>query len=86
MFSGRTVAARNANNNRKENRMNITHDQLIGASMILVPLVLAGMTPGGELLAPLAVVQFGGILGATLLNLVVMPAAAKLVIRSGREA
>ena len=52
----------------------------------LVPLVLAGMTPGGELLAPLAVVQFGGILGATVLNLVVMPAAAKLVIRSGREA
>ena len=52
----------------------------------LVPIVLAGMTPGGELLAPLAVVQFGGILGATVLNLVVMPAAAKLVIRSGREA
>ena len=50
----------------------------------LVPLVLAGMTPGGELLAPLAVVQFGGILGATVLNLVVMPAAAMLVIRNGR--
>ena len=51
----------------------------------LVPLVLAGLTPGGELLAPLAIVQFGGILGATVLNLVMMPAAAKLVIRSGKE-
>ena len=45
----------------------------------LVPIVLAGSKPGGELLAPLAVVQFGGILGATLLNLVVLPAAAKLL-------
>ena len=47
----------------------------------LVPLVLAGEKPGGELLAPLAVVQFGGILGAMALNLVVVPAAAKLVMR-----
>ncbi|MBR2713651.1 MAG: efflux RND transporter permease subunit [Kiritimatiellae bacterium] len=47
----------------------------------LVPLVLAGEKPGGELLAPLAVVQFGGILGAMMLNLVVVPAAAKLVMR-----
>ena len=45
----------------------------------LVPIVLAGSKPGGELLAPLAVVQFGGILGATALNLVVLPAATKLV-------
>ncbi len=47
----------------------------------LVPIVLAGEKPGGELLAPLAVVQFGGILGAMVLNLVVVPAAAKLVMR-----
>ena len=47
----------------------------------LVPIVLAGEKPGGELLAPLAVVQFGGILGAMMLNLVVVPAAAKLVMR-----
>ena len=45
----------------------------------LVPIMLAGEKPGGELLAPLAVVQFGGILGATILNLVVLPAAAKIV-------
>ena len=47
----------------------------------LIPLVLAGEKPGGELLAPLAVVQFGGILGAMVLNLVVVPAAARLVMR-----
>ncbi len=45
----------------------------------LVPIMLAGAKPGGELLAPLAVVQFGGILGATLLNLIVLPAATRLV-------
>ena len=50
----------------------------------LIPIVIAGDRPGGELLAPLAVVQFGGILGATLLNLVVLPAAAKLCrLRAG---
>ena len=45
----------------------------------LVPIMIAGSKPGGELLAPLAVVQFGGLLGATALNLVVLPAAAKVV-------
>ncbi|MGN0847670.1 MAG: efflux RND transporter permease subunit [Kiritimatiellia bacterium] len=44
----------------------------------LVPIILSGTKPGGELLAPLAVVQFGGLLGATVLNLVVLPAAAKV--------
>ncbi len=43
----------------------------------LVPIMLAGHKPGGELLAPLAVVQFGGILAAMLLNLIVLPAAVK---------
>jgi HME family heavy-metal exporter len=33
---------------------------------------------GGELLAPLAVVQFGGLLGASALNLIVLPAATKV--------
>ena len=51
----------------------------------LVPLILAGEKPGGELRAPLAVVQFGGILGAMLLNLVVVPAAAKLTIAKGKK-
>ena len=47
----------------------------------LVPIILAGERPGGELLAPLAVVQFGGILGATALNLVVLPAAARIGLK-----
>ncbi len=42
----------------------------------LVPIMLAGDKSGGELLSPLAVVQFGGLLGATFLNLIVVPAAA----------
>ncbi|MDD2456660.1 MAG: efflux RND transporter permease subunit, partial [Kiritimatiellae bacterium] len=41
----------------------------------LLPIVLAYDKPGGELLAPLAAVQFGGLVGATLLNLLVLPAA-----------
>lgn len=45
----------------------------------LIPIILAGDKPGGELLAPLAIVQFGGILGASALNLMVLPAAALLV-------
>lgn len=45
----------------------------------LIPIMIAGDKPGGELLAPLAVVQFGGLLGATALNLIVLPAAAQIV-------
>ena len=44
----------------------------------LIPIMIAGNKPGGELLAPLAVVQFGGLLGASALNLIVLPAAAKV--------
>jgi HME family heavy-metal exporter len=50
----------------------------------LVPLVLAYNKPGGELLAPLAIVQFGGLISATLLNLLVLPAAYKLAFDRGR--
>lgn len=44
----------------------------------LIPIMIAGNKPGGELLAPLAIVQFGGLLGASALNLIVLPAAAKV--------
>lgn len=47
----------------------------------LLPLVWAKDQPGGELLAPLAIVQFGGLVSATVLNLVVMPAVCKLYAR-----
>jgi outer membrane protein TolC len=48
----------------------------------LVPIILAGNKPGGELLSPLAVVQFGGILGASALNLIVLPSAALLAAKA----
>ena len=41
----------------------------------LIPIVIAYDKPGGELLAPLAIVQFGGLISATLLNLLILPAA-----------
>ena len=44
----------------------------------LLPLVWAKDQPGGELLAPLAIVQFGGLVSATILNLLVMPATARI--------
>ncbi len=44
----------------------------------LLPLIWAKDQPGGELLAPLAIVQFGGLLSATVLNLLVMPATCKI--------
>jgi len=49
----------------------------------LVPIVLAYDKPGGELLAPLAIVQFGGLITATLLNLLIMPAA--YLLASGKN-
>ena len=49
----------------------------------LVPIVLAYDKPGGELLAPLAIVQFGGLISATLLNLLVLPAA--YLVGAGRR-
>ena len=44
----------------------------------LLPIVLAYNKPGGELLAPLAIVQFGGLISATLLDLLILPAAYRL--------
>ena len=47
----------------------------------LLPLVWARTQPGGELLAPLAIVQFGGLLSATILNLLLVPATSSLFAR-----
>lgn len=47
----------------------------------LLPLVWAKDQPGGELLAPLAIVQFGGLASATVLNLLVIPATCILFAR-----
>lgn len=45
----------------------------------LLPLIFAIDQPGGELLGPLAIVQFGGLISATVLSLLVIPAASKLL-------
>ena len=47
----------------------------------LLPLIWARDQPGGELLAPLAIVQFGGLVSATVLNLLVIPATCKIFAR-----
>lgn len=52
----------------------------------LIPLVAAAHRPGGELLAPLAIVQFGGLISATLLSLLVLPTAYWLCRRPWRPA
>ena len=52
----------------------------------LLPLIWAREQPGGELLAPLAIVQFGGLVSATVLNLLVIPASCTLFARWLRPA
>jgi Cu/Ag efflux pump CusA len=51
--------------------------------LALIPLALAGDKPGSELESPMAIVILGGLVSATLLNLVVVPA---LYFKWGRKA
>jgi Cu/Ag efflux pump CusA len=51
--------------------------------LALIPLALAGDKPGSELESPMAIVILGGLVSATLLNLVVVPA---LYVKWGRRA
>lgn len=44
------------------------------AGLALIPLVIAGSEPGNELQAPMGVVILGGLLSATALNMLVVPA------------
>ena len=50
--------------------------------LALVPLALAGDKPGSELESPMAIVILGGLVTATMLNLVVVPA---LFLKWGRK-
>jgi Cu/Ag efflux pump CusA len=50
--------------------------------LALVPLALAGDKPGSELQSPMAIVILGGLVTATFLNLVVVPA---LFMKWGRK-
>jgi len=50
--------------------------------LALVPLAMAGHKPGSELQSPMAIVILGGLISATFLNLVVVPA---LFVKWGRK-
>jgi len=49
--------------------------------LVLIPLALKGGEPGSEIQSPMAVVILGGLLSATILNLVVIPCVYQLVIK-----
>ncbi len=54
----------------------------LSAALGLLPLVLAAGQPGGELLAPIAIVVLGGLVSSTFLNLFVVPAGYALVFKA----
>jgi len=56
------------------------------AALALVPLVVAGGEPGKEILHPVAVVIFGGLMSSTILDTIVTPVVFKLVGRKPVEA
>jgi CzcA family heavy metal efflux pump len=55
------------------------------AALGLIPLAWAASEPGGELLAPLAIVVLGGLISSTFLNLIVVPAGYALVFGAGGD-
>jgi Cu/Ag efflux pump CusA len=54
--------------------------------LVLIPLVLAGEIPGNEIEHPMAVVILGGLVTATLLNLLVVPSLYLRFARSRNSA
>ncbi len=52
--------------------------------LALIPLALKGGEPGNEIQSPMAVVILGGLLTATLLNLIVIPCVYKLMVKGKR--
>ena len=56
------------------------------AALALIPLVLAGGEPGKEILHPVAVVIFGGLMSSTLLDTLVTPAVFLLTGRRAAQA
>jgi len=51
--------------------------------LALIPLALKGGEPGNEIQSPMAIVILGGLLTATLLNLIVIPCVYELVVKEG---
>jgi Cu/Ag efflux pump CusA len=54
---------------------------VLTTGLVLIPLILAGQIPGNEIEHPMAIVIFGGLITATLLNLFIVPA---LYLRFGK--
>ena len=54
------------------------------AGLALIPLALGGGEPGNELQTPMAIVILGGLLSATALNMLVLPALYRCDRRSAR--
>lgn len=54
----------------------------ISAALGLVPLAMKMGQPGGELLAPLAIVVLGGLTSSTILNMLIVPAGYKMFCRN----
>ena len=54
---------------------------LTTSGLALIPLALKGDEPGSEIQSPMAVVILGGLLSATILNLVVIPCVYQLMIK-----
>jgi Cu/Ag efflux pump CusA len=55
------------------------------AGLALIPLAIGGGKPGNELQTPMAIVILGGLLSATALNMVVVPALYLLLGHSSKE-
>ena len=54
---------------------------VLTTGLVLIPLIFAGQIPGNEIEHPMAIVIFGGLITATLLNLFIVPA---LYLRFGK--
>lgn len=53
--------------------------------LALIPLVLKGGEPGNEIQSPMAVVILGGLISATVLNLIVIPCVYELITLSNKK-
>ena len=53
------------------------------SALALVPMIINGSASGNEIQSPMAVVVLGGLLSSTLLNIFVVPAVYRWVVRRG---